>query len=116
MIIAMFALGPMAAYLPRTALAGVVIVIAYGMVDTVEIRRIWQGAAGDAAIMVITLLGTLVISLEFAVLIGILVSWRFTCYAPAPRAFWPSFPTPPSNISTINRPEKAAHSSSSSKF
>lgn len=73
-IIAMFALGPMAAYLPRTALAGVVIVIAYGMVDTVEIRRIWQGAAGDAAIMVITLLGTLVISLEFAVLIGILVS------------------------------------------
>ncbi|MBP6469634.1 MAG: sulfate permease [Chloroflexi bacterium] len=73
-IIAMFALGPMAAYLPRTALAGVVIVIAYGMVDTVEIRRIWQGAAGDAAIMVITLMGTLVISLEFAVLIGILVS------------------------------------------
>jgi len=73
-IIAMFALGPMAAYLPRTALAGVVIVIAYGMIDRAEISRIWHGAAGDAAIMIITLAGTLLLSLEFAVLLGILVS------------------------------------------
>jgi sulfate permease, SulP family len=74
-IVAMFFIGPMAAYLPRAALAGVLIVTSIGMVDRAEIRRIWQGATGDAAIMVITLVGTLLLSIEFAVLLGILFSF-----------------------------------------
>lgn len=74
-IIAMFFIGPMAAYLPRAALAGVLIVTSFGMIDRAEIRRIWQGAAGDAAIMVITLVSTLILSIEFAVLLGILFSF-----------------------------------------
>ena len=74
-IIAMFLIGPMAAYLPRAALSGVLIVTSFGMIDRAEIRRIWQGAAGDAAIMVITLVGTLLLSIEFAVLLGILFSF-----------------------------------------
>lgn len=74
-IIAMFFVGPLAAYLPRAALSGVLIVTSFGMIDRAEIRRIWQGAAGDAAIMVITLVGTLILSIEFAVLLGILISF-----------------------------------------
>ncbi|MBK8984801.1 MAG: STAS domain-containing protein [Chloroflexi bacterium] len=74
-VIAMFFVGPLAAYLPRAALAGVLIVTSYGMIDQAEIRRIWQGAAGDAGIMVITLFGTLLLSIEFAVLLGILFSF-----------------------------------------
>lgn len=73
-LVAMFALAPLAVYLPRTALAGVLIVTAYGMVDKTEIARIWRGARGDALIMVVTLSGTLFLELEFAVLAGILLS------------------------------------------
>ncbi|MFQ5592680.1 MAG: SulP family inorganic anion transporter [Anaerolineae bacterium] len=73
-LLAMFTLTPLAAYLPRTALAGVLIVTAYGMIDRAEIARIWRGAPGDAAIMLITFLGTLFLHIEFAVLLGILLS------------------------------------------
>jgi SulP family sulfate permease len=74
-LVAMFALTPLAAYLPRTALAGVLIVTAYGMIDRAEIARIWRGAPGDAAIMLVTFLGTLFLHIEFAVLLGILLSF-----------------------------------------
>jgi SulP family sulfate permease len=73
-LVAMFVLAPLAVYLPRTALAGVLIVTAYGMVDKAEIARIWRSTRGDALIMMVTLLGTLFLELEFAVLAGILVS------------------------------------------
>ncbi|MFQ5343789.1 MAG: SulP family inorganic anion transporter, partial [Anaerolineae bacterium] len=73
-LLAMFILTPLAAYLPRTALAGVLIVTAYGMIDRAEIARIWRGTPGDAAIMLVTFLGTLFLHIEFAVLLGILLS------------------------------------------
>jgi SulP family sulfate permease len=71
----MFALAPLAAYVPRTALAGVLIVTAYGMIDRGEMVRIWRGARRDAVIMLVTFLGTLFLHLEFAVLTGILLSF-----------------------------------------
>ncbi len=74
-LIAMFALAPFAAYVPRAALSGVLIYTAYGMIDRREIGRIWRGAPGDAVIMVVTFLGTLFLHLEFAVLAGILLSF-----------------------------------------
>ncbi|MCI0399089.1 MAG: STAS domain-containing protein [Chloroflexi bacterium] len=68
-------LAPLAAYLPRAALAGVLVLTAYGMMDWKEIARIWRGGRGDAVIMVVTLSGTLFLKLEFAVLSGILLSF-----------------------------------------
>jgi SulP family sulfate permease len=71
---AMLIFAPYAAYLPRTALAGVLIVTAYGMVDRTEMKRIWQASIGDSAIMIATLAATLLLPLQFAVLSGIIVS------------------------------------------
>jgi sulfate permease, SulP family len=81
MLAALFLLAPLAAYLPTAALAGVLIVIAFGMIDREEIGRIWRSHPGDAAIMVTTLVGTLFLEIEFAVLLGIIFSlglyiWR----------------------------------------
>ncbi|MCP5100788.1 MAG: sulfate permease [Chloroflexi bacterium] len=73
-LVAMLVLGPLAAYLPRSALAGVLIVIAYNMIDREEIKRIWKSKGGDAAIMAVTMIGTLLLPIEVAVLIGILLS------------------------------------------
>jgi SulP family sulfate permease len=47
-LVGMFLLAPVAAYVPRAALAGVLIITAYGMIDLKEMVRIWRGARGDA--------------------------------------------------------------------
>lgn len=75
LLVAVFVTGPLAAYLPRAALAGVLIVVGFGMINRAEIARIWQGARGDALIMLVTFLGTLFTEIAFAVLFGILLSF-----------------------------------------
>jgi SulP family sulfate permease len=70
----MFIFAPYAALIPNAALAGVLLVIAYRMVDVKEIRRLLHGGRGDAIIMAVTLISTLLMPLEFAVLVGITMS------------------------------------------
>lgn len=76
-LLALLILAPLAVYLPRAALAGMLIVISCGLIDWPEIVRIWQGTRGDTVIMLVTFLGTLFLSMEFAVLAGILFSFAF---------------------------------------
>jgi SulP family sulfate permease len=72
---AMLLLAPLGRFIPKAALAGVLVVTAYGMVDRKTMRRIWHASRGDSAIMVATILATLVLPLEFAVLAGMLISF-----------------------------------------
>ena len=73
-LVAMLLLGPAAAFIPKTILAAVLVVIGYSMVNRAEMVRIWHGSRPDAAIMVVTLMATLLLPLQFAVLTGILMS------------------------------------------
>ena len=73
-LIGMLLLAPYAAFIPNAALAGVLMVIAYRMVDVPEIKRLLHGGRGDALIMLTTLIATLLLPLEFAVLLGIVMS------------------------------------------
>jgi SulP family sulfate permease len=87
-LIAMLAFAPLAAYVPRAALSGVLILTAYSMIDRKEISRIWRGARADAVIMVITFLATLFLHLELAVLGGILLSFLiYIVRTSVPRVF-----------------------------
>ncbi len=84
--VAVLIFGPLTAYVPRTALAAVLMVTAYSMIDRIEIARIWRGTPSDAFIMVVTFFSTLFLSLEFAVLTGILSSLVIYIYqTSAPR-------------------------------
>ncbi|MBI1878294.1 MAG: STAS domain-containing protein [Chloroflexi bacterium] len=74
---AMVVFSPLAAYIPRAALAAMLVIAAYGMVDRKEMARLWRGARGDALIMIVTLLATLFLPLQFAVLAGILMSLAY---------------------------------------
>jgi len=67
-------LAPLAGHIPLSALAGVLMVTAAGLVDQREIARIWRSGQGDRVIMVTTLVATLVLPLQFAVLGGIVFS------------------------------------------
>ncbi len=87
-LIAMLALAPFTAYVPRTALAAVLLVTAYGMVDRREIARIWQSTQGDKLIMVVTISATLLLPLQFAVLTGVLMSLAYFIWrTSAPRVY-----------------------------
>lgn len=73
-LFATLALAPLAAYIPMAALASILILNAYSLIDRREIARIWRGAGGDRVTMIVTLITTLTLPLHFAVLAGILVS------------------------------------------
>ncbi len=70
-LLTMLLLAPLAGYVPLAALAGVIIVTAYSLIDRQEISRIWRSNHGDRTIMLITIGATLTLPLEFAVLLGI---------------------------------------------
>lgn len=65
---------PLIAHLPRPVLAGALAITAWSMIDLKTIRRLWRGARGDAVIMSVTLVATLLLPLQFAILIGVLMS------------------------------------------
>lgn len=84
----MFLIAPLTAYLPISAIAGVLIVSAYGLIDWREIKRINETAFGDSLIMFTTLTATLLLPLQFAVLIGVLVSFaRFLVKTSTPLVY-----------------------------
>jgi len=71
---AMFLLGPLMAQLPRAVLAGALILTAWSMIDRHAMQRVWRSARAEAAIMLVTLAATLLLPLQFAVLVGVLMS------------------------------------------
>jgi SulP family sulfate permease len=74
------AFGPLAAYLPKASLAGLIILIAYRMIDWRGVRRVTRGSRSETGIMVSTFVATLVVPLEFAVLAGIILSLAIYIY------------------------------------
>ena len=74
-LLAMLLLAPLAIHLPNTALAAVLLVTAYSMIEWHEIKRIARISVGDSIIMFSTMGATLIFPLEFAVLSGVFVSF-----------------------------------------
>jgi len=79
-LLGVLAFGPAAAFLPRTALAGMITVIAYRMVDWHGVRRVIRTSRSETGIMVATFCATLVFPLEFAVLAGVILSLAIYIY------------------------------------
>jgi len=69
---------PYAYHLPRSALAGLLLVASYGMVDWHALWHHLRATRFDAAIVVTTALSALAISVEFCVLLGVLMSFMLT--------------------------------------
>jgi SulP family sulfate permease len=74
------AFGPLAAYLPNASLAGMIMLIAYRMVDWRGVRRVLHSSRSETGIMASTFASTLVLPLEFAVLAGVILSLAIYIY------------------------------------
>ncbi len=84
-LLALLLFASWAAFLPRVALAGLLVVTGTRMLNRKEMKRIWHTSVGDTVTMVATFAATLLLPLEFAVLTGILVSFiRYIAKTSAP--------------------------------
>lgn len=65
---------PWVAYLPYAAVAGILFLIAYGLVDFARMRTILRTDRAEAAVMVVTLLAALFLGLATAIYSGVILS------------------------------------------
>jgi SulP family sulfate permease len=68
------AVAPLAAYLPNAAMAGILFLVAWGLIDFHHIRKIFRASHSDFAVMLVTFIATLTLELEFAILLGVILS------------------------------------------
>jgi SulP family sulfate permease len=65
---------PLTAYLPLPAMGGVILVVAFKLIDMAHIREIVNTSGSETAVLAVTFLGTLFFELEFAIYAGVLLS------------------------------------------
>jgi SulP family sulfate permease len=67
-------LAPLTAYLPMSAMAGGIMLVAWNLIDIKSIRLIARTSRQETAVLVATFLATLFIALAFAIYAGVLLS------------------------------------------
>lgn len=65
---------PYAAYLPKAAMAGVLFLVAWGLIDWHEIREIIKFSTRETVVLAVTFFGALFLDLEFAIFLGVMLS------------------------------------------
>jgi len=65
---------PLTAYLPIPAMAGVILLVAYNLINFHHIRDIIKTSREEAAVLLTTFFATLFLDLEFAIYAGVLLS------------------------------------------
>jgi sulfate permease, SulP family len=74
LLIVVLFLAPLAKYLPTAAMAGVLFVVAWSLMDGQAIREILHVSRAEAAVLIATFVATLTVQLEYAIYIGVLLS------------------------------------------
>jgi len=65
---------PLTAYLPIAAMGGIILMVAYHLIDVHHIRTILRTSREETAVLVVTFFATLFLDLEFAIYAGVLLS------------------------------------------
>ena len=73
MVIVLF-VAPYAAFLPKAAMAGILFLVAWGLIDFKEIRHILHASKGETSVFLVTFLSAIFLELEFAIFAGVLLS------------------------------------------
>jgi sulfate permease, SulP family len=65
---------PLASYLPKAAMAGILFLVAWGLIDFKEIRHILSTSKRETSVLAVTFFSALFLELEFAIFAGVLLS------------------------------------------
>ncbi len=74
LMIIILLIAPLTAYLPVAAMGGVILIVAYNLVDFHHIKDILKNSRSETAILLTTFFATLFLELEFAIYMGVLLS------------------------------------------
>jgi SulP family sulfate permease len=67
-------IAPLTAYIPIPSMAGILLMVSYGLIDFHHIKSIIQTSKSETATLLVTFLATLFLELEFAIYAGVLLS------------------------------------------
>ena len=73
MIIVLF-VAPLLAHLPNAAMAGILFLVAFGIIDFAHIKKIVRASRSDSMVLWATFLSTLFLQLDFAIMLGVFLS------------------------------------------
>jgi SulP family sulfate permease len=73
--------GPLAKYLPLAVISGLLMVVAWGLIDRREIAHLWHQGLQERVPMTVTLVATVTLSLEWAILLGITIAMLVRAWA-----------------------------------
>ncbi|MEM7507745.1 MAG: SulP family inorganic anion transporter [Pseudomonadota bacterium] len=97
---------PLIAYIPLPAMAGLIVLVAWKLVDWKEIRHILRSSLAETAILSVTFLAVVLVNLEFAIYSGVILSLSLFLR----RTMRPGLPINVPNPSVPGRPfMSAAH-------
>lgn len=70
----LFFIAPLVSLTPLPAMAGIILYVAWKLIDRKEIRHILQSSRSDSAVVIATVLAGLFVRLEFAIYVGVILS------------------------------------------
>lgn len=74
LLLIILAVAPLAAFIPVASMAGILFLVAWGLIDFRHVATIVRASRGESAVLATTFLATLLMHLEMAVLAGIVLS------------------------------------------
>lgn len=74
LMIIVLLVAPLAAYLPKAAMAGVLFIVAYGLVDFSAIKHVLHTDRRESSVLLVTAFSAVFLELEFAIFAGVLLS------------------------------------------
>jgi SulP family sulfate permease len=77
LMVIVMAIAPLTAYLPVAAMGGVILLVAYNLIDFEHVSETLRISKSESAILLTTFLATLFLELEFAIYLGVLLSLVF---------------------------------------
>ncbi len=74
LVVILLSIAPLTAYLPIPAMGGIILLVAWRLVDFHHIRTILRVSRSESAVLLVTFIATLLLELEFAIYAGVLLS------------------------------------------
>jgi len=105
LMVIVLAVAPLAAYLPNAAMAGILFLVAWGLIDFKEIRHILFHSKRETSVLLVTFFCALFLELELSIFAGVILSLvlylervsrpRIVSRAPDPRLYKHAFSSDP---------------------
>lgn len=77
LMLIILAVAPLAAYIPMPVMGGIILLVAYNLLDIPHLRQIFRTSRSESAVLLITFISTVFINLVLAIFAGIILSLLF---------------------------------------